>query len=184
MVTIPTALTLARIALIPVLVFVWYLPVAWAAGAAALIFVSCSVTDWLDGWIARRFDMGSSFGRFLDPVADKLLVATALLLVVQHYATPTMGILAAIVISREIMISALREWMAGIGTAHVVRVGWLGKAKTLVQMLALTLLLYQAELIGAPTAKIGGILLLVSAVLALVSGVQYLRAAWPAFREG
>ncbi|MBP6596635.1 MAG: CDP-diacylglycerol--glycerol-3-phosphate 3-phosphatidyltransferase, partial [Arenimonas sp.] len=134
--TIPTMLTLFRIVLIPVMVAVFYLPYAWTNVAAAGVFILGAVTDWLDGWIARRWGMHSAFGAFLDPVADKLTVAFALLLVVERHDTPWMALLSAVIIGREITISALREWMAQMGAHGLVKVAGLGKLKTIVQMVA------------------------------------------------
>lgn len=179
-VTIPTLLTLLRIASIPVLVVVFFLPYAWTHLAAALIFTLGALTDWLDGWVARRFGMYSAFGAFLDPVADKLAVAVALVLIVQRHPTMLMAVLAAIIIGREITISALREWMAEIGQKARVRVAAVGKIKTIVQMVALVLLLYYQPIAGWPTLLIGESLLAVAAGLTLWSGYAYLRAAWPA----
>lgn len=184
--TIPTVLTLFRIALIPVLVLVWYLDYPWTNFAAALIFSVGAITDWLDGWIARRFGMYSAFGAFLDPVADKLAVTVALFLIVQKHPTLFMAILAAVIVGREITISALREWMAEIGERGRVKVAWVGKIKTIVQMVALILLLYFAPIpLGHwmfPTFLVGEILLAVAAFLTLWSGWNYLAAAWPAMR--
>jgi CDP-diacylglycerol---glycerol-3-phosphate 3-phosphatidyltransferase len=140
--TIPTWLTLLRIMLIPVLVVVFYLPYKWTNFAAAFIFILAAVTDWLDGWIARRYHQYSAFGAFLDPVADKLMVAVALFLIVQGHPTPWMAIWAAVIVGREIAVSALREWMAELGQRATVKVAALGKIKTIVQMVALGCLLY------------------------------------------
>ena len=183
-VTIPTMLTLFRIFLIPVLVVVFYLPYQWTNFAAALVFTLGAVTDWLDGWIARRFGMYSAFGAFLDPVADKLAVAVALFLIVQQHPTITMALLAAVIVGREITISALREWMAEIGEHRRVRVAAMGKVKTIVQMVALVALLYGEPWRGLPVFLVGEVLLAVAAALTLWSGVAYLRAAWPAMRDG
>lgn len=186
--TIPTLLTLFRIALIPVLVLVWYLDYSWTNFAAAFIFSVGAITDWLDGWIARRFGMYSAFGAFLDPVADKLAVTVALFLIVQKHPTLFMAILAAVIVGREITISALREWMAEIGERGRVKVAWVGKVKTIVQMVALILLLYFAPIPLAggeylfPTFRVGEVLLAVAAFLTLWSGWNYLAAAWPAMR--
>jgi CDP-diacylglycerol--glycerol-3-phosphate 3-phosphatidyltransferase len=179
-VTIPTALTLLRIASIPVLVVVFFLPYSWTHLAAAAIFTFGALTDWLDGWVARRFGMYSAFGAFLDPVADKLAVAVALVLIVQRHPTMLMAVLAAIIIGREITISALREWMAEIGQKARVRVAGIGKIKTIVQMVALVMLLYYQPIGPLPTLLIGEGLLGVAAALTLWSGLAYLRAAWPA----
>lgn len=190
--TIPTLLTLFRIVLIPVLVVVFYLPYSWTHIAAALIFALGAITDWLDGWIARRYHMYSAFGAFLDPVADKLMVAVALFLIVQGHPTPWMALWAAVIVGREIAVSALREWMAEVGQRARVKVAWIGKFKTVVQMVALLFLLYSVvpakpdrvvPWMGVPVFHIGDWLLAVAAILTLWSGLQYLRAAWPALRD-
>jgi len=190
--TLPTWLTLLRIALIPILVLVFYLPFTWTHLAAAAIFGLASLTDWLDGWIARRFHQSSAFGAFLDPVADKLMVAVALFLIVQRHPTPWMALWAAVIVGREISVSALREWMAGLGQRATVKVAFVGKVKTVVQMVALLCLLY-ALTPPPPLAQttpwlsreifiLGEWLLAVAAVLTLYSGLMYLRAAWPMLR--
>jgi len=179
---LPNLLTLFRIALIPVLVLVFYLPFAWTNFAAALVFAVGAITDWADGYIARRYGMFSAFGAFLDPVADKLAVAVALVIIVQAHPTVFMALIAAVIIGREITISALREWMAEIGQRATVRVAVIGKIKTIVQMVALVMLLYREDLLGLPVFLIGEVLLAAAAVLTLWSGVQYLLAAWPAMR--
>lgn len=181
--TIPTLLTLLRILLIPVLVVVFYLPVAWAHIAALAVFVVAAVTDWLDGWIARRYGMMSAFGAFLDPVADKLMVTVALLLIVQRNPEIWLAIPAAIIIGREITVSALREWMAELGEGARVRVAWTGKIKTILQMVAIGFLLFREPLLGLPVLWIGKILLMLAAVLTILSMITYLRAAWPAVRR-
>jgi CDP-diacylglycerol--glycerol-3-phosphate 3-phosphatidyltransferase len=185
--TVPTILTLMRILLIPVLVLVFYLPWKWTNFAAAFVFVVASVTDWLDGWIARRYDQSSAFGAFLDPVADKLMVAVALLLIVQKHPTPWMALWAAVIIGREIAVSALREWMAELGQRAQVKVATIGKIKTIVQMVALTILLYFVpERFGDKPSipfVIGDWLLAAAALLTLWSGLAYLHAAWPTLRE-
>lgn len=190
--TIPTLLTLFRIALIPVLVLVFYLPYPWTNFASAFVFALGAITDWLDGWIARRYNMFSAFGAFLDPVADKLMVAVALFLIVQGHPTPWMAFWASVIVGREIAVSALREWMAEIGQRARVKVAWVGKVKTVVQMIALLCLLYSVTpekpsrptpWLGEPIFHIGDWLLAVAAILTLWSGFQYLRAAWPAMRD-
>ena len=181
--TIPTMLTLARIAMIPILVVVFYLPYKWTNFAAAFVFAFASATDWLDGWIARRYNQYSAFGAFLDPVADKLMVATALFLIVQSHPTRWMALWAAVIVGREIAVTALREWMAELGQRAKVAVANVGKIKTIVQMVAVTLLLYQAPILGIPVFTIGEWMLAVAALLTLWSGFEYLRAAWPSLRE-
>ena len=177
--TIPTWLTLLRIFMIPVLVVVFYLPYAWSNFAAVFVFVLAALTDWLDGWIARRYNQFSAFGAFLDPVADKLMVAVALFLIVQGHPTPWMAFWAAVIVGREIAVSALREWMAELGQRAKVAVANVGKIKTIVQMVALGFLLYRAPVLGIPVFLIGEWLLAAAAMLTLWSGFEYLRAAWP-----
>ncbi|MBB1059408.1 CDP-diacylglycerol--glycerol-3-phosphate 3-phosphatidyltransferase [Marilutibacter spongiae] len=177
--TVPTMLTLLRILLIPVLVLVFYLPFKWTNFAAAFIFAMASITDWLDGWIARAYNQHSAFGAFLDPVADKLMVAIALMLTVQAHPTIWMTLWAAVIIGREIAVSALREWMAEVGERSKVKVATVGKIKTIVQMVALVCLLYQEPFVGLPVFVIGEWLLAAAALLTLWSGLAYLRAAWP-----
>ncbi|MGH8085798.1 MAG: CDP-diacylglycerol--glycerol-3-phosphate 3-phosphatidyltransferase [Lysobacter sp.] len=181
--TVPTMLTLLRIVLIPVLVLVFYLPFRWTNEVAAAIFAFASLTDWLDGWIARRYNQYSAFGAFLDPVADKLMVAIALMLTVQAHPTVWMALWAAVIIGREIAVSALREWMAELGQRAKVKVASIGKFKTIVQMVALTCLLYQDPFIGLPIFVIGEWLLAAAALLTLWSGLAYLMAAWPTLKE-
>ncbi len=176
---IPNILTLLRIVLIPVFVVLFYLPVEWARISCALVFAIAAVTDWFDGYLARRWGQVSPFGAFLDPVADKLMVAVALLLLVQADPTPALAIPAAVIIGREITISALREWMAELGARAEVAVSVIGKIKTAVQMVAILLLIYEAPLAGIPVFTVGFVLLYVAAVLTLWSMFLYLRAAWP-----
>ena len=175
--TIPTWLTLARIALIPVLVVMYYLEYRWSNVAATAIFVAAAATDWLDGWIARRYRQFSKFGAFLDPVADKLMVAAALILLVRLERTDS--ILAMIIIGREITISALREWMAQVGARQSVAVSMVGKVKTAAQMIAISLLLYHQSIGAFDVHYVGTWLIYVAAVLTLWSMVYYLRMAWP-----
>ncbi len=185
--TIPTMLTLARIVMIPVMVLVFYLPYRWSNFATAAVFALAALTDWLDGWVARRYGLHSAFGAFLDPVADKLMVAVALFLIVQGHPTPWMAFWAAVIVGREIAVSALREWMAEIGQRATVKVAMIGKIKTVVQMLALLSLLYSvvpgqrpAPWPQDPVFHVGDWMLAVAALLTLWSGAQYLIAAWPA----
>ena len=181
--TIPTMLTLFRIALLPVMVIVFYAPFHGANIAAATVFLAAALTDWLDGYIARRYDMGSPFGAFLDPVADKLMVAVTLFLIVQENPTPLMAIVSAVIVGREITISALREWMAELGERTRVNVAALGKIKTVMQIIAIEVLLYQHDLEGLRLFHVGEGVLLVAAVLTIWSGFEYLRAAWPTMRS-
>ena len=189
--TIPTMLTLARILMIPVLLAVFYLPWKWTSVAGMLVFALASLTDWLDGWIARRYHQYSAFGAFLDPVADKLMVSTALFLIVQAHPTPWMACWAAVIVGREIAVSALREWMAELGQRAKVKVQSIGKFKTVVQMVAIGCLLYSPAKepepwlwMGREVFIIGDWMLAVAALLTLWSGFEYLRAAWPVLRAG
>jgi len=177
--TIPNLLTLLRIILIPVLVLVFYSPLHWSYQISAAIFGLAAVTDWLDGYLARRLQQLSVFGAFLDPVADKLMVAVALVLLVQDNPSPLFAVPAAIIIGREIAISALREWMSEIGERTKVAVSIIGKIKTTIQMIAILLLLYKFPLGPFPAHDVGVILLYVAAILTLWSMLVYLRAAWP-----
>ncbi|MCB1587271.1 MAG: CDP-diacylglycerol--glycerol-3-phosphate 3-phosphatidyltransferase [Xanthomonadales bacterium] len=175
---LPTVLTLLRIALIPVLVLLCYLPWPHGRTTAAWVFLAAALTDWLDGWIARRRNQTSAFGAFLDPVADKLMVATALIVLLQQDPSIWLGFLAIVIIGREISISALREWMAEVGQRGTVKVGALGKIKTIAQMTALTMMLYRDPLFTLPIYWLGEMLLAVAAVLTVWSMVQYLQAAF------
>jgi cardiolipin synthase (CMP-forming) len=180
---VPNLVTLSRIILIPLLMGVFYLPDGWLGEearniAATAIFIFAGITDWLDGYLARRLNQMSAFGAFLDPVADKLMVAGALLLLVQLGRADS--ILAFIIIGREIAISALREWMAQIGASKSVAVSSIGKIKTTAQMMAIPMLLYYGELFGTiDTGFWGQILLAIAAVLTVWSMFYYLRKAWP-----
>jgi CDP-diacylglycerol--glycerol-3-phosphate 3-phosphatidyltransferase len=180
---LPNILTLLRIGLIPFFVLFFYLDVKNAHLITTLLFTLAAVTDWLDGYLARRLGVTSAFGAFLDPVADKLIVATALILIVNHNPTAYSGIWltlpAVVIVGREITISALREWMAEVGASAKVAVSMLGKVKTTAQMTALIMLLYREPLGEFPTAEAGLFLLYVAAALTLWSMVLYLRAAWP-----
>jgi CDP-diacylglycerol--glycerol-3-phosphate 3-phosphatidyltransferase len=184
---LPNLLTILRIILIPVFVLLFYLPVAWSNVAATTVFAVAAWTDWFDGYLARRMQLTSAFGAFLDPVADKLMVAVTLVLLVNENPTPFAGVFlalpAAVIIGREIVISALREWMAELGESAQVAVSVIGKIKTSTQMLALVLLLYREPIGDFPTAETGFVFLYISAGLTLWSMVIYLRAAWPALKK-
>ena len=177
---IPTMLTLLRIALIPVFVGIFFLDEPWTNFACAALFGVAAFTDWLDGYLARRLNQTSPFGAFLDPVADKLIVAVALVLLVQSDSNPWLAIAAAVIIGREITISALREWMAQIGSRSTVSVSMIGKVKTTAQMTALIMMLYRDSLFGIPMYQLGFVLLMAAAVLTLWSMVLYMKGAWPA----
>ena len=176
---LPNILTLLRILLIPVFVVVFYLPWEWKHIAAASIFGIAAATDWLDGYLARKLDQHTPFGAFLDPVADKLIVSAALLVLVQVHATLLFALPALVIVSREIIISALREWMAELGKRTSVAVNYLGKIKTALQMIAITVLLAADPTKHPEWDILGTILLYIAAILTLWTMVIYLRAAWP-----
>ena len=176
---LPTIRTLLRIVLIPFFVVAFYLPVEWGRSVAALVFVVAAFTDWLDGYLARKWDQTSPFGAFLDPVADKLMVAAALVLLVGDRPELLVVIPAIVIIGREITISALREWMAEMGSRTHVAVLMIGKVKTTAQMVAILLLLYRESVGEFPTSIVGMVLLYVAMLLTLWSMVLYLKAAWP-----
>jgi cardiolipin synthase (CMP-forming) len=181
--TIPTILTWARIAAIPLIVGVFELPLDSATRnlVATAMFVFFALTDWLDGWLARKLDQASSFGAFLDPVADKFLICAALLVLLQ--LDRVTAFVALVIIGREIAISALREWMAQIGAARSVAVHMLGKLKTVSQMVAIPFLLYDGVLFGVIDTHLWGTLLMyVAAVLTVWSMAYYLRKAIPEIR--
>ncbi len=172
--TIPNILTFIRLALIPVFVVVFYLPYEWSAVAAAMVFWVAGFTDWLDGLLARKLGQTSRFGAFLDPVADKVMVATALILITEHYHSIWITIPAVTMIGREIIISALREWMAEIGKRASVAVSWVGKVKTVSQMFALWVLIWRYD---DWMVWVGYATLYIATILTYWSMIQYLAAA-------
>jgi len=185
---IPILLTWLRVALIPLVVGVYYLPEHWLPVAernlaATLVFIVAAITDWFDGYLARRWNETSAFGAFLDPVADKLMVAGALLVLVQ--LDRVNAVIAFIIIGREITISALREWMAEIGARKSVAVSSLGKIKTAAQMVAIPMLLFHDPLFDGvlDIHRLGELLLWVAGVLTVWSMFYYLRRAWPLIKE-
>jgi CDP-diacylglycerol--glycerol-3-phosphate 3-phosphatidyltransferase/cardiolipin synthase len=182
--TLPNLLTLFRIALVPVFLVLFFVPVSWAREGCAALFALAAVTDWLDGYLARRMGLVSPIGAFLDPVADKLMVAAALVLLVQADPTPWLAVPAVVIIGREITVSALREWMAELGARARVAVSVVGKFKTAAQMVAVILLLYRDDVLGIPVYQVGFVLLYVSVILTLWSMTVYVRAAWPSLLRG
>jgi CDP-diacylglycerol--glycerol-3-phosphate 3-phosphatidyltransferase len=179
---VPNLITYSRIVLIPLIVGIFYLPDSWLSYenkniTACAIFTFAAVTDWLDGYLARKLNQMSAFGAFLDPVADKLIVVGALV-VLLHLARVD-PLVALIIVGREIAISALREWMAKVGQAASVAVAFVGKLKTVAQMVAIPLLLFQGELLGVDCQWLGTILINVAAVLTVLSMLYYLRKALP-----
>lgn len=186
--TIPNVLTLLRLGVIPIVLGLFY--VEWPGGreAAAILFAVAAITDWFDGWLARQLGQTSKFGAFLDPVADKLLVAVSLVMLLHDAhrsgdSGAVLAVLVAIIIGREITISALREWMAELGARTSVAVGTVGKIKTGFQMVAIWMMLWRDPLFDLPVYQIGFGLLFVAAVLTVYSMVIYLRAAWPFMKE-
>lgn len=188
---IPNILTMLRIALIPVFVGIFYLPHnIFTSGMpptqtlnliAASVFAIASFTDWLDGYLARKYNQTSGFGAFLDPVADKLMVTAALIVLVEFDRVG--AVVSLIIIGREIAVGALREWMASLGKSSNVAVATIGKIKTAAQMLAILLLLYFDSIGSFNTALIGTWLIYLAAILTLVSMVYYMRAAWPVIKD-
>jgi cardiolipin synthase len=181
----PNTLTLGRIIFIPFFVALFYVQPFFSEYQinllATIIFVLAAITDWLDGYLARRLQQTSKFGAFLDPVADKLMVAAALIMLVEQDRVG--AVIAFIIIGREIAISALREWMAGVGQGNSVAVAMIGKLKTVAQMIAIPFLLYDYPLMGLNIDLLGHVLIWIAAFLTLLSMVYYLRAAMPAIRS-
>ena len=183
---LPNLLTWLRILFIPLMAGVFYLPDGWVTASeanllAAAFFGIAALTDWLDGYLARALGQTSAFGAFLDPVADKLMVAAALIVLVK--LDRTHSVIALIIIGREIAISALREWMAKAGKSGSVSVSFIGKLKTALQMISISLLLYWEPLLGIPIQLLGHLLINLAAVLTLVSMFYYLRMAAKTLRE-
>lgn len=186
---LPIFLTLSRIAVIPIFVLVYYLPVDWSNLVCTWLFIIAAITDWADGYIARRYGLTSRFGAFLDPVADKLMVAVVLILLVDRNPTGLgtiwLAIPAVVIVGREITISALREWMAEVGQQAKVAVSFIGKVKTVAQLVALPFMIYREDLFGfIPVVEIGFGLLYVAAILTIWSMAIYVRGAWPVLKRG
>jgi len=171
--------TMSRVLLVPVIVLVYYSGFAWSQLLAALLFTVASITDWLDGYLARRLNQSSEFGAFLDPVADKLLVVMALVLLTANYPGPWFVIPVAIIIGREVFVSALREWMASRNQRDAVAVGFMGKVKTTVQMISIIVLLAYTPNLPLWLLQIGYVLIYLSAALSIWSMVIYLKQAMP-----
>lgn len=182
-VTLPNVLTLARLVSIPVFLIVYYLPYSWSPLASAVVFAAAGFTDWLDGYLARKWNQTTKLGAFLDPVADKLVVSMALVMLVNEYHNLLMTLPAMVIIGREITISALREWMAEIGKRASVAVSYIGKVKAVVQMMAITGLLGSRMDVSYWTTDVSFGLLFLATGLTLWSMVIYLKAAWPDLRE-
>lgn len=182
-ITLPTAITLFRIALIPLFVLVFYLPFGWANVVATIIFAVASFSDWVDGYLARSMQLETSFGAFLDPVADKLMVVVVIVLLVEANPSIYVALPSIVIVAREISISALREWMAQLGASTTVKVSFIGKAKTVGQMLALGFMIFSEPFLGLPIFQIGLVIYYFAALLTIVSMIIYLRAAWPVIRH-
>lgn len=181
---LPNFLTLVRILLIPVFVLIYIVPGPGTYLAASVLFGLAAFTDWLDGYLARRLQQTTPFGAFLDPVADKLIVVAALVILIGHHNSLWLTLPALVIVGREIVISALREWMAEMNRRGVVAVTWIGRLKTTAQMIAIVVLLANPPLPNRPWVLIGYGLLYVAAIMTLISMIAYLRAAWPALRQG
>ncbi len=181
--TVPNILTWIRIAAIPLVIVAFYAPYHWHNLAACIVFSAAGITDTLDGYLARKLGQITRLGAFLDPVADKLIVATALVLLVSLDPTILVVLMAIVIIGREIAISALREWMAELGQRRKVAVSLLGKYKTIFQVVGLAMMFYRSDLLRLPIYEIGVGLTVLAAVLTLVSMVAYMRAAWPDLRS-
>jgi CDP-diacylglycerol--glycerol-3-phosphate 3-phosphatidyltransferase len=181
--SLPNALTIGRIVAVPLVVALFYWSHPWSNPLAAIVFIAAAITDSLDGYLARKLGITTPLGEFLDPVADKLMVATALVLLVGHDTRPLVVITAVIIIGREITVSALREWMAHLGARAKVAVSAMGKWKTILQMTGLSMMMFRTDILGLPVYDIGLALLVVAAALTLWSMVAYLQAAWPELRR-
>ena len=181
---LPNILTLSRILLIPIFVLVYIVPGPGTYLIAALLFGLAAFTDWLDGYLARRLNQATPFGAFLDPVADKLIVVAALVVLIGHHSSLWLTLPGLIIIGREIVISALREWMAEMNRRGVIAVTWFSRVKTALQMIAIVILIANPPVLDRPWVIVGYALLYVAAVMTLISMIIYLRAAWPTLRQG
>jgi CDP-diacylglycerol---glycerol-3-phosphate 3-phosphatidyltransferase len=180
---LPNTLTWLRILMIPGVVILYYLPFWWAHPAAGVGFALAGITDTLDGYFARKLGLTSRLGAFLDPVADKLIVAAALVLIVSADSRWFVVMMAIVIIGREIAVSALREWMAEIGARGRIKVSQLAKYKTIMQITGLSMMLFHHPLLGIAIYKLGVVLTAIAAVLTLWSMILYLRLAWPELRD-
>ena len=181
---LPNVITVVRILLIPVFIVLYMVQKDWSIFAASVLFALAAITDWLDGYLARRLNQTTPFGAFLDPVADKLIVVAALIILVSYHNDPWLTLPSLVIVGREIVISALREWMAEVNDSVAVAVSYLGKIKTTLQMIALTLLLSQPVGNDSTTLQAGYVLLYLAAVMTLWSMWQYLQAAWSSLSRG
>jgi CDP-diacylglycerol--glycerol-3-phosphate 3-phosphatidyltransferase len=182
-ITLPTGITLLRIALIPIFVIVFYLPFNWANQIAAAIFGVACFSDWVDGYLARMLKQESAFGAFLDPVADKLIVVVAIILIVEANPSIYVALPSVIIVAREITVSALREWMAELGSRATIKVSFIGKVKTAAQLFSLFLMIYAETIFGYSMFEIGLGFYYLAAIFTIISMVLYLKAAWPVITE-
>ena len=169
--SLPNTLTIGRIIAVPLFVVLFYWGGPFGDPLAALVFILAAITDWIDGYLARKLGITTNLGEFLDPVADKLMVAIALILLVAHDTRAVIVVSAMVIVGREITVSALREWMAHLGARAKVKVSSLGKWKTILQMVGLSLMVYRSDLLGLPVYEIGIVLLVIAAILTLVDGL-------------
>ena len=181
---LPNIITIVRILLIPVFVVIFLMANSWSYLAAATLFALAAATDWLDGYLARKLNQTTPFGAFIDPVADKLIVVSALVILIAHHNSIWLTLLSLVIIGREIVISALREWMAEMNSSVTIAVSYLGKIKTTLQMIAITMLLSYPPVMTSLWVQGGYLMLYLAAVMTLWSMTQYLRAAWPSLRGG
>ena len=179
---IANLVTCSCVLMIPVVVALYYSPISHSNLYAAVVFAIASITDWLDGYLARKLNQTSPFGAFLDPVADKLLVVMALVLLTANYTSPWFVVPTAVIIAREVFVSALREWMANCNQRNLVAVGYIGKVKTTVQMIAITLLIGVDVQSPQILVQLGYALIYLSAVFSMWSMITYLRAALPTLK--
>lgn len=181
---LPNLLTMSRIVLVPIFAIVYLIPSPATYLLSAALFALAAFTDWLDGYLARRLNQTTPFGAFLDPVADKIIVVTALILLIGHHHNVWLTVPSIIIVSRELMISALREWLAEVNRRGLLKVGWLGRVKTTMQMIAMVVLLGNPPIWDLKLVQLGYVLLYLAALMTLWSMVQYLMKAWPALRTG
>ncbi len=181
---LPNVITVTRILLIPVFIGLYMVQQGWSIFAASVLFALAALTDWLDGYLARRLNQTTPFGAFLDPVADKLIVVSALIVLVAYHSNMWLTLPGLVIVGREIVISALREWMADMDDSVAVAVSYLGKIKTTAQMIAITLLLAQPVGVESVYLQVAYVLLYLAAVMTLWSMWQYLGAAWSALSRG
>lgn len=181
--SLPNILTIGRIVAVPLVVVLFYWEHPWSKPLAAIVFIAAAITDSLDGYLARRMGITTPLGEFLDPVADKLMVSTALVLLVGHDTRPLIVVTAIVIIGREITVSALREWMAHLGARAKVAVSGMGKWKTILQMTGLSMMMFREDVFRLPVYQMGVIMLVLAAALTIWSMGSYLRAAWPELRR-